>query len=434
MKESDGTFSYPNSDTGVMILKTEFAAACGELDAGKPRYGIGTTIGGIPYSLSSDDYSGSIYMYSYEKSKYGYRMKLTDEENTEIASVYAEYWGNSGSGKGGNSGILTAFKGVEDSATKRFFSFATKEAYESEGLYTDLSSYPIELYKLTYVGDADGQSYSISDGQSKVTIDNKVTILDSAASKAASTVGGIGEAVKPSYVESVISGQNKVTGDVLVTTYADISLTSGETEANEWGGTNMSSLVYEVVPKIEVKAKNSDATYTQTIGDENFDGSKIALTLCVGDMNPAQIIHSKTDGTNEYFYKETSKDLKAGQKTFSIDVGEGKGNFVTFEIDSFSEIKILATAAPEEHSTKTTVSGNGSKFTVKGNNIDGCTVILALYNNENKLVNCQTAVYNGSPISFTVAKSNYTSAKVMAWKSLTTISPVTKAEIVDLEQ
>lgn len=555
-QNADGTFSYPETDTGVMILKTEFAAECGSLDAGKPRYSFGTTINGVPYCISSDDYSGSIQMYSYENSKYGYRMSLPEGGTLGIASVYSEYWGSDSEENSGECGILTAFEGTKDDTTKRFYSFRTKESYENSGIYEDygdnyfydtLSSYPIELYKLTYSGNAKGQNYTLSDAQSMVTINNEFTALDSVGSKGCSTVGGISEAVATSYVEGVISGQTEITGEVSVTTYADINLKSGESSDNEWGGSNIDSIVYDVTPKIEVKGVDSETTYTEIIDDKNFDGSEITLTLCVGDMTPAQIIHHKTDGTDEYFYNEHSEGLKSGQKTFSIDYGNENGNFVTFTVDSFSDIEILATAKAEPITTGNaavtapvaggtpdftavsddssrysvellswidvennksiypqdltdensdyynykfevgkqytvkvrftavgdyelsannnfTINGektdsgdnslertytftvkipdkctntavDGNKFTVTGTDyIKGCTVVLALYkDDDNELVDCQNAVYNGEPISFTTIATDYTSARVMVLRDLESIEPVTGVENVKLK-
>lgn len=358
MQNSDGTFSYPESDTGVMILKTEFAAMCNELDAGRPRYSFGTTIEGIPYSLTSDDYSGSIQIYPYEKNKYGFRMSLSEDGTPAIASVYSEYWGSGESGKGGDTGILTAFEATKNSTTKQFFSFRTQASYENNGVYTgsgydfydDLSTYPIELYKLIYSGTVDGTGYTLSDAQSMVTINNEFTLVDSSESNSLSTAGGISEAVKTSYVESVISAQTDIGGEVSVRTYADINLKSGDGTVDEHDYAHINSLLYSVTPKLELREEASETTYTQEIPDVNFDGSEITLTLCVGNMNPAQVIHHKTDGTKEYFYNEHSKSLKAGQKTFSVDEW-GTGNFVTFTIDSFSDIEILATAKAEPITT-----------------------------------------------------------------------------------
>lgn len=442
-QNSDGTFSYPKSDRDVMILKTEFAAECGELDAGLPRYSIGTTIGGIPYSISSDDYSGSVYMYSYENSKYGFRISLPEGGTPAIASVYAEYWGGSEST---SCGIMTFFEGAKDGNTSHFFSFKTKDSYENDGFYTgngyefydtdSLSTYPIELYKLTYVGEANGQNYFLSDGQSIVTIESEFTVVNSVESGKLSTVGGISEAVKTSYVTSVISGQNQITGDVSAKAYADISVKREESTTDEWGYTSLSSLVYAVVPKLEIKGNSTEESIIQEIDDKCLDGSEMTLSLCVGNMEPRQIIHHKADGTKEYFYSEYSTQAKKGAKTFINDPNYSqKGNFVTFTVDSFSDIEILATAVAEEQSTKTTVSGN--KFTVKGSNIDGSIVILALYKEDTggklQLVEFKSAKYDGKPLSFTVTSTDYTSTKVMVWESLTNIKPVTQGENVILD-
>ncbi len=85
----------------------------------------------------------------------------------------------------------------------------------------------------------------------------------------------------------------------------------------------------------------------------------------------------------------------------------------------------------------TTVSGN--IFNVTGNSgINGCTVILALYETDcqgiSQLVDYKTAVYNGTAIPFTTTAMDYTPAKVMVLKDLESAEPVTEVEIVDLGQ
>lgn len=443
----DGTsFSYPKTDAGVMILKTEFAAQCGSLDAGKPRYSIGTTINGIPYSISGDDYSGYIDMYSYENSKYGYRMKLTADKYAEIASVYDEYWGTGEIGKGANCGVLTAFEGTKDGEPKRFFSFVTKEAYENEGIYignyeyffydaNSLSTYPIELYKLTYAGEVNGKNYTLSDAQSMVTIGNEFTVIDSAGSKAASTVGGISEAVKTNYVQSVISEQTQITGDVSARTYADIKVKEEDSTIGEYEwNTQINSLVYEVTPMIEIKGNNSDVTYTEQINDEHFDGSEMTLSLCVGRMSPVQIIHHKTDGTKEYFYSEHSKNLKPGQKTFSLDEDYEKGNFVTFTVDSFSDIEILATEKSEKDNE---ISYGDGKLKITLEKGGDYTLILANYTDDERLIDVEfltpKLVQGVNTITnfgeFTFANKS----KVFLIKNLETMEPVCDECIITLE-
>lgn len=417
----DETFSYPKSDSGVMILKTEFAANCGDLDAVGRRYSFETAIDNIPYGFQTG-YS-DIQLDSYRNSKYGYIINLTDEQYAEIASVYSAYW--SENGWDGRYIFSAVGEETDNGATDVNFCLTEPET----------ARYPIELYKLTYTEKTgENSSYTLSDAQSVVKINNEVTIVNNFGSKGLSTAGGLSGAVKPDYVKGVIS-KNNIKGNVSARTYAKIELTNGKSTTNEYGYTDIDSLRYSVTPMLEIK-NESETVYDKEIDDENFNGSEMTVSLCVGNMtNPQQIIHYKANGTKEYFYNEYYKGLQAGQKTFSFDegsyTGEGTtGHFVTFTIDSFSDIEILA------HSTTTTVSEK--TFTVKGNNINGYTVILALYKEDNqgnsRLVDCKTAEYDGEPIPFTPTADDYTSAKVMTWKSLDNTDPVTNVEIVNLEQ
>ncbi len=82
-------------------------------------------------------------------------------------------------------------------------------------------------------------------------------------------------------------------------------------------------------------------------------------------------------------------------------------------------------------------SVSGDTFIVTGNSsINGCTVILALYETDiqgiSQLVDYKTAVYNGTAIPFTTTAMDYTSAKVMVLKDLESAETVTEVEIVDL--
>lgn len=80
--------------------------------------------------------------------------------------------------------------------------------------------------------------------------------------------------------------------------------------------------------------------------------------------------------------------------------------------------------------TKTTVSVDGTKFTVTPINIViGNTVILALYNGDT-FVEMQSATYNGEDIPFTTSES-YTKVKVFVWSNLTDIMPICDVEIIE---
>lgn len=79
--------------------------------------------------------------------------------------------------------------------------------------------------------------------------------------------------------------------------------------------------------------------------------------------------------------------------------------------------------------TKTTISADGTKFTVVPINIaNGNAVILSLYNGDT-LVEMQSKPYTGEDIQFSTDKA-YTSAKVMVWNNLESMVPISDVEIV----
>lgn len=62
----------------------------------------------------------------------------------------------------------------------------------------------------------------------------------------------------------------------------------------------------------------------------------------------------------------------------------------------------------------------------------GCTVILAVYNKDNRLVNIQSNTYKGEMVSF-IESNDYDTAKVMVWDSLNTIKPLCDVTEVKIE-
>jgi len=89
--------------------------------------------------------------------------------------------------------------------------------------------------------------------------------------------------------------------------------------------------------------------------------------------------------------------------------------------------KLYARWKSTEPHTSTTV--NDRKFIIEPNNIErGSVIILALYKNQ-KFVKLYNATYEGEDIPFTVTE-DYDEAKVMVWKDLNTLKPITDVEIV----
>lgn len=93
-----------------------------------------------------------------------------------------------------------------------------------------------------------------------------------------------------------------------------------------------------------------------------------------------------------------------------------------------NNLKLYAIVAPSPYSTFTVQ--NYSKFdfvTVDLFNLEeGCTVLLATYDINGKMIEIQTDTYTGETIPFTVS-GNYETIKIMVWSDLSKIVPLCKA-------
>ena len=334
--DANGDFAFNLLESkGALMIKTEFAAQNGNLDAGTARYGLSSICDSVRYGLSSDD-GANFYMYKNEPAKYGYRITLNDAGETLIGSVYQEWWNNPASA---GDGLLRAFDMTYGGKNTKFMSFFTKSYYNGnkakyEG--AEIADYPIYIYRMTDVGQTKtGVTFATNDGNSSV--DNGDKLPDVAE---LSNVGGIAEAVDEQYVASVIAQNVSGATNVQATFYAEIKAT--DLEKSDDGKTAV-SVKYSVTPKIAVSDDGGNIIYQEIVSDNNFNGAPITVTLYAGGVSPAQIIHYKEDGTKEYFYPVGSEKARNGAKTFAYEEG-----FVTFVIDSFSEIEILATAKAEQ--------------------------------------------------------------------------------------
>lgn len=173
--------------------------------------------------------------------------------------------------------------------------------------------------------------------------------------------------------------------------------------------------VYATITSLSASAGEWDKTFTPSEREYTIyvpkDTSSIKLTAT----------HNGTllKGTTKYYSgKAKSISLTDTETVLTLTYSE------TDYTDSEYKIKIV-----KFEGTKTTVSNDGTKFTVTPINIaNGSTVILALYDGD-KFVEMQSKAYAGEDIPFTTDKS-YTSAKVMVWDSLSSLKPVCDVEIV----
>lgn len=153
-------------------------------------------------------------------------------------------------------------------------------------------------------------------------------------------------------------------------------------------------------------------------------------------MSPVQIIHHKADGTKEYFYEEHSPKAKKGAKSFCFDPNYSeKGHFVTFSIDSFSDIEILAVAKSEtgyeisytDGALKITADKDGVYTLIltsySGNQmIDAKVLNPELNKDDNKITETQLEGFSLTDGS-----------KIFLWESLLTQKPLCEAYIVNAE-
>ena len=333
--DANGDFSYTALESkGALMVKTEFAVGDINLDAKIKRYGFSSVLDNTRYGLSSD---GMPYFdcYPNESAKYGYRISINDRGEAIIGSIYQEWWSKP---ETAGRGLLRAFDMTADGKNYKFMTFNTESDYNGE--YENyagatMKDYPIYLYRMVNVGQTGG-------GVTFVTNDSNGNVgkgdLGLPDITDLSDVNGIANAVSEGYMEALVDEKAAGKTDVTAGLYAEINAT----ELNKSGDT-ATSVKYSVTPMVDITDKDGNVLYSGEISDSNLSGAPITVTLYAGGVSPAQIIHYKEDGSKEYFYPEGSEKARNGAKSFVYD-----GGFVTFTIDSFSDIEILATAKAEE--------------------------------------------------------------------------------------
>lgn len=354
---ADGSFAYATlMDTSVMMVKTDFCAMCDALDAGLPRYSLTTLLNGARYSVNSEDYGAVFSSYpDEENSKYGLRMSLDESGNVLVASVYCEYWRNENEDTA--TGLLRAYDTTVDGTQTQFMSLLPSYQYADKTTKLEPEVYAIQLYKMTYPRTTGDKSYSASDVQSNVAVSLLETTLANMQGAALSGVGGLVEAIDPTYVNDTLFTVETTSTNLRAESYADIAVIEAVDDGSEYG---LMSLTYSLTPRIRVKDEDGKQIADFEVADTRLNGNSMTVTLYFGSLTPQQIIHYKEDGTEEYFYPEGSTKVREeGAKSFSIDNDFTTGAcYVTFELTSFSNITILCDAQEEKEQKKYDVSIN----------------------------------------------------------------------------
>lgn len=435
-QKADGSFDFNELENkSAIMLKTEFAAESGSLDAGTPRYGLSSVFSDKRYGLS--DGSACFDMYPNEQAKYGYRITLNETTGAAlIGSVYQSWWSTP---ETADNGLLRAFDMTYNGENTKFMSLYAESYYNGEKANysgATIKESPIYLYQMTDVGTTSGGITFISnDSNGTVSkTDDVMEILELTADADLSNANGIANAVSQTVVETAIAAVENVSASVSVQICADITAKAATAETDEKGNKTPTSVTYSVTPKITVVGADGNALATSTISDSDLNGAPITVTLHTGGISyPEQIIHYKNDGTKEYFYSEWSDEVQNGAKSFEYDNG-----FVTFTITEFSDIKILKTAEQEES------SGNSLSYDEKTQTLtatvdkDGSyTVVFAGYEKDGKLSYLKTSVQSFKvgtntfeiPKDVEISKVN----KIMLWKDLTSLQPVCGALDITLK-
>lgn len=427
----------------AIMLKTEFAAECGPLDAGKPRYGLSTIFENTRYGLMGDY---NVYnMYPNEPAKYGYRIALEPDKSVRIASVYNECWNVGSDGESGGKGekgekgeyvlpygILRTFDMNYNDENTKFMTMQTESYYNGEKqIYSgaQMTQYPIYLYKMTVSGTVGGKSYTVSDGQNNVNLSNLPGTLSNYQGLGLSNVSGLTNAVNIAFITDTVANAQTDAASLDTRAYADISVNGYTTATDEKGNEIASSITYSVTPHLSVTDADGAEISSCEITDESLNGAELKVSLHTVGIEPRQVIHYKKDGKKEIFYPEYSEPAINGAKTFEYESDGRGGGFVTIRITDFSDIKILSVAEPE---TDYAIRYDGKTLAIDCKTGGAYTIVFASYDTSGKMtiVKTLTTEFNAGVNSDVKIPEDVTlkaGDKIFLWENLKTLRPLCKA-------
>ena len=438
MPDANGEFAFNTLVAAeAMMLKTEFAAECGPLDAGKPRYGLSTVFENARYGLTGDY---DVYnMYPNEPAKYGYRIALEPDKTARIASVYNECWNVGSDGKSGGKGedilpygILRTFDMNYNDENTKFMTMQTESYYNGEKqLYSgaQMTQYPIYLYKMTVRGTAGGKNYTVSDSQNNINISELPGMLSNYQGLGLSNVSGLTNAVNIAFITDTVANVQTDATALDTRAYADISVNGYTAVTDEKGNEIATSITYSVTPHLSVADADGAEISSYEITDESLNGAELTVSLHTGGIKPLQVIHYKKDGAKEFFYPEYSESAINGAKTFEYESDGRGGGFVTIRITDFSNIKILAEAEPE---TDYAIRYDGKTLAIDCEKGGTYTIVFASYDTGGKMttVKTLTAELNAGVNSDVKIPEDVTldaGDKIFLWENLKTLRPLCDA-------
>ena len=445
MPDANGEFAFNALYAAdAIMLKTEFAAECGPLDAGKPRYGLSTVFENARYGLMGDY---NVYnMYPNEPAKYGYRIALEPDKTAKIASVYNECWNVGSDGKSGGKGekgedvlpygILRTFDMNYNEVNTKFMTMQTESYYNGEKqIYSgaQMTQFPIYLYKMTVRGTVGGKSYTVTDSQNNVSISELPGMFSNYQGLGLSNVSGLTSAVNIAFVTDTVANVQTDATALDTRAYADISVNGYTSVTDEKGNEIATSITYSVTPHLSIADADGEEISNCEITDESLNGAELTVTLHTGGIEPCQVIHYKKDGAKEFFYPEYSEPARNGAKTFEYEPDDRGGGFVTIRITDFSDIKILAEAEPE---TDYAIRYDGKTLVIDCEKGGAYTIVFASYDTGGKMttVKTLTAELNAGVNSEVEIPEDVTPEagdKIFLWENLKTLRPLCDAYTVN---
>ena len=185
----------------------------------------------------------------------------------------------------------------------------------------------------------------------KIKADDKEKI-DAVSSK--TNIDGVAEAIDTNKKSSIVTAagvNSSILGDsskkIEVNVNVKVEVTAADLTKNE--------ITFTATPEATVKVNGSaDNTKTVSIDNSYLNGKEITVTLPLpAGFEPAQIKHTSTDGSVEYFLREK----KRGANVFTYDK---ENNLAILKITKFSTFEVSGTQTYVEPSSSNPGSSGGS--------------------------------------------------------------------------
>ena len=316
---ADGTFTF-DSAADAMTVELLFANGCTDWGNGI-RYGFVTKFDGRR-SEFAPNYGGEFYFDEYDVrgAKYGFYVGLNADGTAVIHSAYSEE---------------DLIRSYSDSEACLF----TMADYSENTAYTES---PVYLYRLTDTGTVGSNTYDMTAVKSRT--DYNTAIEGGADAEGGTNVTGVTDALTQTAIDDLVRtfvSDQAVSGDENIHIDTGVSVAVTDYLADN-------SITLSLTPTAVVSG--NEVTHSYNISDSDFDGiTPMTVILYTGGIFPAQIIHEKQDGTNEYFYPDYSKEVMADGKNPFYELFDNSGNmYVSFTVTEFSDVKLLTEPVAED--------------------------------------------------------------------------------------